>query len=91
MKMKYKTKEIVVETEDAVNPEFGNVYISHVQGSGFINKHMFDLLFEPLEEDKQETLKCSKCKREYSGFNTSLTYDAGLIFCVECYNNGKGV
>lgn len=79
--MKYKTKEIVVEVED-LGDELFSVFFPDIRCETF-TKSIFDLLFEPLEENKQDTFKCKKCNEEYvQGVNINYK---NWFYCKKCF------
>jgi len=85
--MKYKTKEIVVEVED-LGDELFSVFFPDIRCETF-TKSIFDLLFEPLEENKQETFKCKKCHNEYVQ-EIGIQYK-NWFFCENCFNKIKNI
>lgn len=87
--MRFKTRDLIIESE-----KIGSVgYIVNSHKGLYINKTIFDLIFEPVEEesDKQETFRCSDCKREFLLEANPASIDSETEFiCVDCAENIYG-
>lgn len=87
--MKFKTKNLIVDI-DPTNYSLGNIHFTeeNYRSSCFITRESFDLLFEPIEEEKQETFECHACRNEFA---VSLLEITGTSFCKKCFETLKTI
>lgn len=84
--MKFKTKNLTVDDLHSIGENIGLLSIG--ERSFQVDKRLFDLLFEPLEEEseKQETYVCHACINEFA---VSLLEITGTSFCKKCLETLK--
>lgn len=84
--MKFRTKSIEVEELHSISENIGLLSIEH--RSFQIDKRLFDLLFEPVEEEleKHETFQCEECSNDFP-LSVLYTDPDGLSLCKTCYDD----